>query len=692
MCRVVKHGIWKTSQPAAGAVNALLAGGYGPLTALVLAARGIDGPRQAKTYLCTECPLPSPFLLPDMARAAERVQQAIARGERIAVYGDYDVDGITATCLLTDFLRRLGASCIYYIPGRLEEGYGLNTAAIEALARQEVGLIITVDCGITASAEAELCRRLGIDLVITDHHACKEQLPQAVAVVDPHRPDSRYPHKDLSGVGVAFKLAAALDGDQKRILSRYADMVCLGTVADVMTLRGENRTFVAQGLASLRETRRPGLRRLMQEAGCDPRTLNAGSIGFVLAPRINAAGRMGNIEPAVELFLTEQEDRAAWAARELCQMNRRRQAVEAEIYRQAIDMLPPGQPPAAIVLSSESWHQGVVGIVASKMAEEFCCPTFLICLDGDRGKASSRSYGGFNLFACLTQLSPLLENYGGHELAAGFTIAREQIDSFRREICRMAGTFYEDTGAQSVLEIDCAITPDLLTTANVEALDELEPCGAGAPRPVFLLEGMMLERMIPVGAGRHLRLRFRAGKQLVSAIAFSTAPAELQAVEGERVDLACTLQINEFRGVRSVQVNVIDLRPACQCECSADLEPYRQLRQGAVSREAASSLLPARSRLADVWRYLAACPKQPVTESPECLCRKIVRATGRPMGVSQLLVCLDIFREAGLVRVERQRKQYVIHLTPGAGKADLNQSPTMRLLRREREEQSDGNL
>ena len=354
MCIALKYGIWNVAEPGASAVNALVSGGYAPLAAMVLASRGIESAPQAHQYLDCSAPLPDPFLMTDMDLAAGRVGLAMARGEKIAVFGDYDVDGITSTCLLTDFLRRHGADCISYIPGRLEEGYGLNPIAIRQLHAEGVKLIITVDCGITAVDEAALCAQLGIDLVVTDHHECKDTLPAAVAVVDPHRPDGGYPHKNLSGVGVAFKLAAALCGSQEEVLRDYADMVCLGTVADVMPLQGENRVFVARGLDALRNTRRPGIAALMAETGCTPDSVSASAIGFMLAPRINAAGRMGQIELAIELFLTDDPHRALSVARALCDLNRQRQAVESEIYQQAVSMLPAGKPPEAIVLADES--------------------------------------------------------------------------------------------------------------------------------------------------------------------------------------------------------------------------------------------------------------------------------------------------------------------------------------------------
>jgi len=682
---IVKYGIWNVNEPEVNAVNNLVGNGYAPLTAMVLASRGIRDGAQAHKYLDCNVPLLDPFLMTDMDLAAGRVGLAMARGERIAVFGDYDVDGITSTCLLTSFLRSHGVDCVSYIPGRLEEGYGLNPIAIHQLHEEGVNLIITVDCGITAVAEAELCRELGIDLVITDHHECKDVLPYAAAVVDPHRPDGGYPHKNLSGVGVAFKLAAALSGDQEAVLRDYADMVCLGTVADVMPLQGENRVFVSRGLEQLSHTTRPGIAALMAECGCDPKTVSASSIGFMLAPRINAAGRMGQIELALELFLTNDPDRAAEVARQLCDLNRQRQAVESEIYAQAVSMLPEGQPPEAIVLADESWHQGVVGIVASRIAEEYACPAFLICLDGEHGKASSRSHGGFNLFSSLTTLSGLLESYGGHELAAGFTITRANIPEFRRQICALAAGFYSDDTPRTSLDVDCAISAELLTIHNIESLSALEPCGNSCPKPVLMMKNLIIDRITMVGGGRHMRLRLRSGRHSVNAIYFSANPEMASIQPGDVVDIAFTPQINEFRGERTVQMNVLDIRPSCSAECSADTAGYRALTTGRLTPEIAASLLPERAMLAMVWRYLAASGTPSIQESPICLCRKIVRWSGRPMSLSQLSTCLDIFRDVGLLEIQRLHKYVSIRLTPGAEKADLTESQTMQRLLRAKE-------
>ena len=507
----MKYGTWNIASPKRPCVEALRGAGYGVLTACVLSGRGYDTPEQAAALLDCGAPLIDPFAMKEMDAAARAVRRAIEAHTKIAVFGDYDVDGITATCLLTDYLRSLGADCICHIPGRLEEGYGLNEGAIFDLHAQGVGMIITVDCGITALQEAELCAQLGIRLVVTDHHECKDTLPCADAVVDPHRADRTYPHTSLSGVGIAFKLAAALHGDQEEIAERYCDLFCLGTIADVMPLRGENRRLVVQGLAALQKPGRLGIRALMAACGCDAQPITATTIGYVLAPRINAAGRMEHAELAVELFLTDDEAKAAELAETLCRLNRERQATEHEIYREAADRLRGKHgTDSAIVLAGENWHQGVVGIVASRLSEEFCRPTFLICLNGDRGKASSRSYGGFNLFSALSELSELLEGYGGHELAAGFTIQRSNIDVFRRAICQRAEAFSASGLAHSALEIDCEVPGSLLTLKNTEALSELEPCGTGCPKPVFCLSEAVVERLGTVGNGKHLRLFLQA--------------------------------------------------------------------------------------------------------------------------------------------------------------------------------------
>ena len=684
----MKYGIWNISQFDKRERDSLCRAGYAPLTARVLCSRGYGTPEAAQQFLSASEPMPDPLLMLDMQKAVDRVRLALRRGEHIAVFGDYDVDGITATCLLTEFLRSRGGTVTSYIPGRIEEGYGLNEQAIIGLKEQGVSLIVTVDCGITANQEAAFCRELGVDLIITDHHECKDELPCAVAVVDPHRKGDGYPHRNLAGVGVAFKLASAICGSQEPILEQFSDLLCLGTVADVMPLTGENRSFVVRGLEALTEAPRPGIVALMAECGCDSRQVTASTIGYTLAPRINAAGRMGQVEYATELFLTRDPVKARDLARSLCTLNRQRQDVEAEIYREAVGMLAGQSGPSAIVLAGEAWHQGVVGIVASRLAEEYGCPTFLICLDGERGKASSRSYGGFNLFSSLESLSHLLESYGGHELAAGFTIGRNEIGPFREAVKQLAEEFVASGQQKAALEIDCAVEPKLLNEENVTALDQLEPCGAGCPKPVFFMDGLNVDLLSEVGGGKHLRLRLSRDGMSFGAIFFSTTALRCGISQGDQVEIAFTPQINEYRGVRSVQLNLVDIRPdkASREHFGSDLQLYERFVQSQLlaSWEAAM-LLPARSDFTAVWRYLMAnTENRQMVEELGCLSRKIARFSGIPCSPGRLRVCLDVFRERGLLSFESSHGQFHILLSEPTVKVDLDRSPIIIKLKKQK--------
>ena len=389
----MKYERWLIPETDDAAVEALMDAGYPYLVSTVLASRGVVTPEQAAAHLDRERSLVySPFLMRDMDKAVARIDRALAGGETIAVFGDYDVDGITSTCLLTDYLRSRGAAVLMHIPRRIEEGYGLGCDAIRALAEQGVTLIVTVDCGITGVEETAFAATLGVDLVITDHHECKDELPAACAVVDPHRPDCGFPFKHLAGVGVALELVLALGGAEREnaLFSRYCTLAAIGTIADVMRMEGENRTIVQCGLEGIDRSDFTGLHALLREAGLTGRPVSSVQIGFVLAPRINAAGRMGRAELAAELLLTQDPAKAERLARELCDLNRERQSVEQDIFRCAIEQMDTLAPTErnALVLSSEEWHQGVVGIVASRLSEKFSCPSFMIHLAGGMGKGS----------------------------------------------------------------------------------------------------------------------------------------------------------------------------------------------------------------------------------------------------------------------------------------------------------------
>lgn len=686
----MKYDRWnlRPSGPA-GSRAELERAGLPPLCAAVLCARGVDTAPAASAFLAHGPNLlHDPFLLRDMEKAVERISRAIREQETLAVYGDYDVDGITATCLLTQFLRTLGGQVVSYIPDRTEEGYGLNNHAIDALARQGVTLIVTVDCGITAAQEVEYARALGVDVVITDHHQCKEVLPQAVAVVDPRRPDCSYPFPDLAGVGVALKLALALTAPAQRpqVLLDYGELAAIGTVADVMLLQGENRALVHLGLERLADCSRPGLQALLREAGCPrgqvPTTV---TIGYGLAPRINAAGRMEQAGTALELLLTQDPQRGQELAQELCQLNRLRQAIELEIFQHCDQLLThtPALSAPVIVLAGEGWHQGVIGIVASRLAEKYACPAFMISLDGDKGKGSCRSFGGFNLFGALERCAPLLDSYGGHELAAGFSIRRDNIPAFRAALCQLVEEFAGHQPMESSLDVDCEIPHcSLLSTQDVESLSLLEPFGSGNPKPVFLLRSVCVLSHTDVGGGRHLKLKLRRDGVAMDAIFFSANTAACGIENGQRLDIAFTLQINQFRGNRTVQLQLCDLRPA-PTRSQLERSLFRRLQAGeTLSPWEASLMLPQRRDFAHLWRYLEQlCAAGPAQAPMDQLLRQVTRSFSGHRSYGKALVCLHVMDERGLIQVAVQNQQATVRLCRPREKVDLEQAGMMRQLR-----------
>lgn len=684
----MKYQKWSLRGEAGPVPRELLNAGISPLCALVLHARGLNTPEQAARFLSdgTER-LHDPFLMRDMDRAAARISRALEQGEPMAVYGDYDVDGITATTLLTEFLRSLGGNVSTYIPDRIEEGYGLNLPAVERLSRQGVRLIVTVDCGITAVAETKFARSLGVDVVITDHHHCKSDLPAAEAVVDPRRPDCPYPFKDLAGVGVALKLALALTPrtDWPSLLHRYADLTAVGTVADVMSLTDENRTLVRMGLEHLPHTTRPGMAALLREAGANEKPVTAVTIGYGLAPRINAAGRMEQAHVALELLLTSDPVRGEVLADELCRLNHHRQSIELGIYEQC-DSLLERQPQLAspcIVLAGEGWHQGVVGIVASRLSEKYACPAFMICLDHGKGKGSCRSFGGFSLFGALEACSDLLEGYGGHELAAGFTILEKNVAEFKKRMDALVSAYAGGAPMAPVLELDAELDdPALLSYEQVESLARLEPFGTDNPKPVFSLCGASVLSCAGVGGGRHLKLRLRWGGRILDGIFFSVTAAELGFSPGDRVDLAFSPQINDYRGHRSVQLQLCDLRPALTRR-EAERALVEKLYQGApLTRREAAALLPEREDFAAVWRFLKKnTAAAPLEDSPARLLKTIAHALPPQRPHIRTVVCLEVLDERGLITMDRSAGRIHISLNQISGKVDLEQSALMLRLR-----------
>ena len=687
----MKYKQWQVAAPCPEGQLALERAGLPPLLAGLLAVRGVVSPEEARRLLSPKSePIPDPMLLRDMDKAVARVRRALERGERIAVYGDYDVDGITATCLLTQFLSARGGAVIPYIPSRLGEGYGLNQEAVHALSQQGINLIITVDCGITAVEETALANSLGIDVVITDHHACKEELPPAAAVVDPHRPDCPYPFKGLAGVGVALMLALAVAGPEsaREIMEEFSDLAAVGTVADVMPMTGANRAIVSLGLARLEPPRRLGFASLIQCAGLAEKQVTSVSVGYTLAPRINASGRMGMAEVAVELFLTRDPVRAEALALELCELNRERQEIEGEIFQQCVRYLEENPQRSAIVLAGGQWHQGVVGIVASRLAEKYACPCFMICLDGGMGKGSCRSWGELNLFDLLSSCSHLLENFGGHALAAGFTVKEDNIPALAQALRQAVAESCHGKELPSVLEVDMAVSPQHLVVEAVESLELLEPCGTGNPRPVFLLQGAQVHTMSQVGRGRHLKLRLESRGMPLDAIFFSNQGAELGLYPGCRVDVVFYPQINDFRGGRTVQLQVVDLRLA---PSRAQLEQaiYDKYSRGeALTCEEARFLLPSRGDFVGLYRWLerqsTGCTV--VEDTPARIARAVSRATRQREIPARTMLCLEVLEERGLINMNRRVDRIQITLCQVEHKVDLEASEIIKRLRRVLEE------
>ncbi len=681
---------WVIAAPDRARVDALSReGGYAPLTAAVLAARGIDTPQAAAAFLSSDRRgLHDPFLMADMDKAAAVIRDALDRGERIVVYGDYDVDGVTATCILVDYLRSRGAACDYYIPNRLREGYGLSREAMGQLYAQGARLLVTVDAGITADEEIAAARELGMRVVITDHHECHDALPAADAVVDYKRPDCAYPFDSLAGVGVAFKLICALEGDADAVLDRYADLIALGTVADVMPIVGENRIIVTEGLKKMAATSNVGLEMLLREAGMKRRRLTSSTISFVLAPRINAAGRMGQAELAAELFLTHDPVRAQELAARLCEQNKLRQQEENQILEQALVRLRREYNPLEdkiIVLAGRGWHHGVIGIVCSRLCDRYGCPVVLIALDGDgMGKGSGRSVGGFNLFEALTSCEDLLERYGGHELAAGLTVAEENVEELRRRLRAYAETHVTMAELVPQLAIDCMVQPAQLTIPAIEALSVLEPYGMRNPEPVFCMKDMAVEEITPISSDRHVRLTLVKDGARFSAMLFGTGAGGLGFVEGNLVDAAFHLEINEFRGRRTVQLTLCDVQLS-ECEHLADqklLNVYNTyMADGPLTAREARLLLPDRKDLVAVWRHIVCRAEDGRLSVPDgALSRRVAWESRREINIGKLFVCLDVFSESGLISYHFKEGMLNILLKPYEGKADISGSVVLATL------------
>ena len=549
-----------------------------PLVVQLLYNRQIRTVAEVEAFLSRSSALDNPFLLKGMNEAVTRVRQAIRNREAIAIYGDYDVDGVAATAVLVPTLRALGAQVIPYIPNRLEEGYGLNDGALKALAQQGIKLVVTVDCGVRSVKEALLARRLGLDLIITDHHALGDELPAAVAIIDPRREDDRYPFKQLAGVGLAFKLAQALLRVEKRVpTSRrmqeanaqsgnlpqeedLLDLVALGTVADLAPLVGENRALVCRGLERLRQAQRPGIAAMLAEAELKPEKVNTGTVGFVLGPRLNAAGRLDSAMASYELLTTSSAEEAARLAQELGTQNRERQQLMQQMVEHARqEVLARGDEPV-YVLANPFYTVGIAGLVASRITEEFYRPSIVIALEEEESKGSARSISAFHVTQALDACKDLLVKHGGHAAAAGLTIKNENIGALRNALSTIAQEQLVAEDWVPELKIDWALTLTQASGETLALLEGLQPFGVGNPTPTFVSHNVLLREARPVGSERRvLKLKLSDGRAIWDAIAFGEIAPERLAT---RIDLVYTLQSRIWNGQTRLELVVKDLRPA----------------------------------------------------------------------------------------------------------------------------------
>ena len=723
------------------AVDTLAASlGISPLVARLLYNRGYRDPAEAELFLhCDRRVLCDPFAMQDMEAAVARVLSAVAAGEYIVIYGDYDVDGVTSVTSLYLYLSSIGADVSCYIPNRIGEGYGMSRSAVDKLAKDGANLIITVDTGITAVDEIAYASALGIDTVVTDHHECHGELPSCCAIVNPHRPDCLYPFKELAGVGVVFKFLCAcearragvsLDAAFETVAAQYVDLVAIGTIADVMPLVGENRLIVSRGLAMLEHTTRPGLCALMDamaNAGnARPavsadvptikkprRRVNSGLVGFGIAPRINAAGRIAHAMQAVNLLLAETPEEAAELAEALCSINARRQSEENDIAEQAYAMIENrlaeaeenGEaPPRILVLEHDGWLQGIVGIVASRVTERYGLPSILISLeqsvlpDGpdpdDIGKGSGRSVKGLNLVEALDACSDLLVRFGGHELAAGLTVRRENIPALRERLEAYAAERLTDDMTVVRYEADCAVEAEELTMDAALAAESLEPYGVGNPTPLFVLHGALVQRIVPLGAGRHVKLTLLKDGRIFTAVWFGMAPARLPAVVGDEVDVLFQLNINEYQGVRNLQLILQDLRPSegARAERARIKERLDAILKGAplLSEECP---VPDRTDIAAVFTRLrteARRDLQVITERDLLDHLQQTVGTATPWNGLKLRLVLHILKDMGVAACEEIDDgifRFSVHFD--APKTSIEASPLLMSLRR-RAEETDG--
>lgn len=652
-----------------------------PFVALLLISRGITTEQQALEFLNDTPALNDPFELKDMDKAVERINLALDYGERIAIYGDYDADGVTATSLLYTYLGLLGADVTCYIPDRNLEGYGLNNAAIKQLHDDGVKLIVTVDNGVSAVKEAEYAYSLGLELVITDHHKPPEILPQAYAIVNPHRSDCKSRFKDLAGVGVAFKLACALsDGEYEDVLDCYADLVAIGTIGDVVPLVGENRTIVSIGLEKINHADNAGLAAL-KSICLNNKPVGAVSAAFSLVPRINAMGRISDAMTALRLLTCDNANEAEKLACQVNEANASRQQLEQIIINEVDKQIaenPSMLYDRVLVFDSDGWHAGVIGIAAARFVERYSKPCIVIAREGDSAKGSARSIEGFSIFDAIYSCKDMLTHFGGHTLAAGFSLASGDIERFRKGVNNYARQVEMPFMKQN---IDCKLRPEFISADILPIIDTLEPFGAGNPQPIFGLFSMQLNAITPIGGGKHLKLSLSRGNTSLTALKFSVTPDQFPYIVGDKLDLAVRLEKNEYMGQTSVSIYVKDIRLS-----GTDDEKYlkslrlyeKVKRKDRLIRKEALFCLPDRKFAGDVFRLIR--DRTVKTSDYDVFCYRL----GVDVSLAcRVLVCLDAFEQLGLA----QKNNDGYFVTDKKEKVDLESAPILTYLKSAAENQ-----
>ena len=584
--------------------------GIGPLLADVLVCRGISEPKQALDFIAAaDAPLGSPMLLHDIDKAVARIRKAIDSGEKIVVFGDYDVDGIAAAAIMFSYLENAGANVYYKLPAREDDGYGISLNILNSLASKGVTLIITVDTGIAAYNEVEHAKSLGIDFVITDHHKPPEKLPNACAVIDPLIEQDNSPFKKLCGAGVAFKVICALEEcEPDELFEYYGDLVAIATVADVMELSGENRSIVKRGIELFSHIARPGLMALLELSSIKGKTLTSESIAYSLAPKINAAGRMGDATLALELLLCEDEQEAAELAADIEKLNTARQQIEQKITDAIVARVNADEAlktAPIMVLWGEDYHNGVIGIVCSRLVEMYGKPVVIISIDGEEGRGSGRSVSGISLYSALNHCSHLLTRFGGHELAAGLSVPLSNIEALRDELVQYITKAAEHFETEA-LEIDAKASFAALTPQSIEELQTIAPFGSGNTSPAFLFENAAVDALYPVQDGRHTRVRLKQGGATLYAMAFGQTPKQFAYKQGDAVDAVLNLSVYEGAGGKVVSARIKDIKPAgLDNAYIKSIEAYEAFRMGLeITKQQQALLLPSREHIGHVYRLL----------------------------------------------------------------------------------------